>query len=43
MIMKDCVHWNPFIIEKTPSQDGLKPKTTRLVSQHLTLLHSELF
>ena len=39
--MVDDNDGTPFTTEKIPSQDGLKPETARLLSQRLTLLHSE--
>ena len=36
MIMKGCVQWNPFTVEKFLSRVGLKPRTARSVDQGLT-------
>ena len=36
MIMKDCVQWNLFRVERISSQAGLELATARLVGQRLT-------
>ena len=33
MIMKGCVQWNPFTVEKTSPPAGLELRTTRSVGQ----------
>ena len=36
LIMKGCVQWNPFTVEKISPRAGLELGTTRSVGQHLT-------
>ena len=36
MIMKDCVQWNPFTVEKISPRAGIELGTARSVGQRLT-------
>ena len=36
LIMKDCVQWNPFTLEKISPRAGLERTTARSVGQRLT-------